>query len=298
MTAAGRSPARKSVPRPSWRSVAIVGVGLIGGSLGLALRKAQAAQHIIGVGPNKASLQVAKRRGAIDQGTSDLKRAVKNADLVVICTPVGMVAPLAIDAANHCSEQCVITDAGSTKSAIVGEISSARGDGRFPSGVAFVGGHPIAGRGSSGPAAAETDLFQDRRVILTPERGKNTAAVRKVTAMWQATGATVSCMSPADHDCLLAASSHLPHVVAAALSATLNARERKHSAGGLADTTRIASGDPKLWLDILQTNAAEVIAVIDRFQIALKELRESIAGDDQRKLTNILRKAKRNRDAL
>lgn len=276
----------------------IVGVGLIGGSLGLALKAAGEDRKIIGVGPREETLAIARRRKAIDQGTTNLAEAVRDAEIIVVCTPVSLVAGIAIAAAEHCPADCIITDAGSTKGDVVAEIGSARAAGRFPRDVVFIGGHPIAGGEKTGPEAADAKLFDGRRVILTPTIGRRNAAVRAVWEMWSLTGADVTCMSPPAHDKLLAAASHLPHAVAVALSATLNKQERKHSAGGLADTTRVAAGDPALWRDIFRSNAAEVVAALERFQASLTELRESIARDDQRLLTSILTKAKKNRDAL
>lgn len=298
MTAAGRSSARNRATRPSWDTVAIVGVGLIGGSLGLALKRAKAARQIVGISPDAESLRMAKRRGAVDRSTTNLVSGVQDAEMIVICAPVGLIGELALKAAAHCPPNAIITDAGSTKVSVVRSIAFAQTSKKWPERVSFVPGHPIAGGEKSGPEAAAADLFTGRQVILTPAGPKNPKAVRQVRQMWEATGAKVSTMQPATHDELLAAASHLPHAVATALSASVSARERRHSAGGLADTTRVASGNPKLWQDIFRANADEVIAAIDRFQSTLTELRDAIDTDDQRTVTSILRKAKRNRDAL
>ncbi len=264
----------------------------------MALKQAGVADKITGIEPSEDALRIAKRRGGIDETATDLAQGVQDVQIIVICTPVSLISEIAITASKHCPADCIITDAGSTKASILDAIAAAQDKGEFPAELPFVGAHPIAGGEQSGPDAADADLFIDRRVILTPAEPKNTQAVQTVREMWEAAGAAVSTMQPDAHDQLLAAASHLPHLVAAALSASLGARERNCSAGGLADTTRVAAGDPELWRDILLSNAEPVTAAIDRFQSVLMELREAIAGDDQRKLISILRKAKQNRDAL
>ena len=264
----------------------------------MALRQAKAVREVVGIDRDVAALRTAKRRGAITRTTSDLASGVSDAELIVLCVPVGLISKLAVAAAQHCLAGAIITDAGSTKSLVVDEVDAAQAVGKFLRDRSFVPGHPIAGGEQSGPQAASADLFAGRHVILTPTKSTDRTHVQQVRGMWECTGAHVSTMTPAAHDQLLAAASHLPHAVAVALSASLTAKERKHSAGGLADTTRVAAGDPNLWRDIFRANADDTVAAIDRFQSTLTELRNAIADDDRPKLTGLLRKAKRNRDAL
>lgn len=280
--------------QPHWPTVAVVGVGLVGGSVGLALRARKLAGRVIGVGRSAASLAEAKRCGAITDATTDLPRAAAEADLVVVATGVGSIPGLldAIDAAVR--PGTLITDAGSTKATIVAAwertLKSRRGR--------FVGGHPIAGSHRRGPAAAAADLFEGRVAIVTPGRKTPAADVDDAAHVWAALGSTVFTMSPKEHDRLLAATSHAPHVVAAALAVATPPEARRFTAGGWRDTTRIAAGDPDLWADILLDNAPQVAAALTRTARTLEKLLAALARQDRRKLVALLTAAKEARDAV
>jgi prephenate dehydrogenase len=277
-----------------WPTVAIVGVGLIGGSVGLALHQRRLSHRVIGVGRSLGSLETARQRGCIDESTTELEPAVAGADLVLVASPVGTVATLLerIDAAVRPGTP--ITDAGSTKASIVAFWEKGRRGRRGR----FVGGHPLAGSHERGPGAADPQLFDGRITILTPVKSTPTADLESVGGFWSSLGATVFTMPPRDHDRLLATTSHAPHLLAAALAAATPAESRRFTAGGWRDTTRIAAGDPELWADILLDNAPAVARAASRVAAEMEKLLTAIEDRDRRKLVRLLARAKGSRDAL
>ncbi len=277
-----------------WPTVTIVGVGLIGGSAGLALGRRGLAEQIIGVGRSEASLAVAQDRGAITAATTDLAAAVAAADLVLVATRVGLIGTQLeqIDAAVR--PDTLITDAGSTKQSIVAAWERSRPSRRGR----FVGSHPLAGSHERGPQAADAELFTGRLAVLTPVAETPSDDIAAVRAFWTALGAKTEELAPADHDRLLAAASHAPHLVAAALAAATPAAARPLTAGGWRDTTRVAAGDPELWTDILLDNAAAVASQLDAVATGIDQLRQAIAAGNRQALTDLLTLAKESRDAL
>ncbi|MFY8220636.1 MAG: prephenate dehydrogenase [Pirellulales bacterium] len=280
--------------KPHWPVVTIVGVGLIGGSVGLALRDRKLAGRVIGVGRSAKSLTEAKRLGTVTETTADLAQAVASADVVVVTTGVAAIPGMldAVDAAVQ--PGTLLTDAGSTKASIVAAWEKHRRTRRGR----FVGAHPIAGSHRRGPAAASADLFTGRVTVVTPGRATPAADVEETGAFWAALGATVFTMSPAQHDRLLAATSHAPHLLAAALAAATPAEARQFTAGGWRDTTRIAAGDPDLWADILLDNAAAVAKALSRIAGATEKMLTALEKGDRRKLVSLLHAAKEARDAV
>jgi prephenate dehydrogenase len=280
--------------KPHWPVVTIVGVGLIGGSVGLALRDRKLAGRVIGVGRSAKSLTEAKRLGTVTETTADLAQAVASADVVVVTTGVAAIPGMldAVDAAVQ--PGALLTDAGSTKASIVAAWEKHRRTRRGR----FVGAHPIAGSHRRGPAAASADLFTGRVTVVTPGRATPAADVEETGAFWAALGATVFTMSPAEHDRLLAATSHAPHLLAAALAAATPAEARQFTAGGWRDTTRIAAGDPDLWADILLDNAAAVAKALSRIAGATEKMLTALEKGDRRKLVSLLHAAKEARDAV
>jgi prephenate dehydrogenase len=280
--------------KPHWPVVTIVGVGLIGGSIGLALRDRKLAGRVIGVGRSAKSLTEAKRLGTVTETTADLAQAVASADVVVVTTGVAAIPGMldAVDAAVQ--PGTLLTDAGSTKASIVAAWEKRRRARRGR----FVGAHPIAGSHRRGPAAASADLFTGRVTVVTPGRATPAADVEETGAFWAALGATVFTMSPAEHDRLLAATSHAPHLLAAALAAATPAEARQFTAGGWRDTTRIAAGDPDLWADILLDNAAAVAKALSRIAGATEKMLTALEKGDRRKLVSLLHAAKEARDAV
>jgi len=274
-------------------NVAIVGVGLIGGSIGLALRKHGLAQKVIGIGHRQSTLRIARRVGAVTNTTIDLSKGVAEANLVVVCTPVGRIVDDIRAAAEHCPEGTLITDVGSTKQPIVGAL-----DDVLPRDCRFLGSHPLAGREKSGPAHAQDDLFEGRVAVLTPTLNTRAEDFDALEEFWSRLGSLVVKMSAADHDQAVAMISHLPHVVTAALACTVPERYFRLAGSGLTDTTRLAGGDPQLWKQILSLNRDFVLAALGQFESRLASLRAAIEQGDDEQLLQILTTAKKNRDAL
>ena len=276
-----------------FNTVAIVGVGLIGGSIGLALRRRGLASQVIGIGHRAESLRVAQERGAVTQTTLDVATGVAAADLVIVCTPVGRVADDVRTASANCRAGALITDVGSTKAEIVAAVA-----GCLPRSVGFIGSHPLAGSERSGPAAAEADLFVDRVVVITPDDAARADDVQSLSDFWTGLGARVVRMSAAEHDRGLAATSHLPHLVAAALALATPVEVLQLTASGWADTTRVASGDPELWRQIFASNRAALLLALMRFDETLAGLRAAIERRDDDEVRQILAEAKQRRDAV
>jgi len=277
----------------SWHSVAIVGVGMIGGSIGKALRGRRLATRVIGIGRSQAGLDAARRAAAVTDTSTDIAAAA-DADLVVVAAGVAAIPALldAIDAV--VKPGTLITDAGSTKGSIVAAWERRRSSRRGR----FVGAHPLAGSHRRGAAAAAADLFAGRVTVVTPAPKTPPADAEEAGGFWAALGSTVFMMPPREHDKLLAATSHAPHVVAAAVAAATPAVARQFTAGGWRDTTRIAAGDPELWADILLDNAAQVAPALRRITATQEKLLAAIASGDRRRLVTLLTKAKEDRDAV
>ncbi len=271
----------------------IVGVGLIGGSIGRAAKKRGLARTVRGVGRQTASLDRAVAVGAVDEPYLDSAAAVAGADLVVFCTPVDGIADQVLAAAQRCQPGAVLTDAGSTKGRIVAAV-----EGRLPPGVAFVGSHPLAGSEKRGPDFADPDLFQGRLTVLTPTDRTDPAALERVRAFWQGLGSRVKVMTPEEHDRALALTSHLPHLAASALSGVLPAALAELTATGFRDTTRVAAGDPALWAAIFSHNRPALLAALDLFEDRLRQYRRALADDDGPALERLFAEGKKVRDAL
>jgi len=272
--------------------LAIIGVGLIGGSIGLGVKKRSLAERVLGVGRDADSLQKAMQFGAIDEATLDLAGAVRRADLVVFCTPVDRIAEQIREIALVSRRDAVLTDAGSTKGAIVAAGDAAFADGRF------VGGHPLAGSEKKGVEHAHADLFVDRLTVLTPTNVTATHSLKTVTRFWQALGSRVTCMAPAEHDRALALTSHLPHLLASALAGVLPDEWRGMTASGFRDTTRIAAGVPEVWTPIFQQNRAAVLAALTLLEERLHAFRDALTRDEVARIDQLLTQGKRVRDAL
>ena len=276
-----------------WPSVAIVGVGLIGGSVGRALRARRLADRVIGIGRSRESLAAARATGAVTEISLD-PAAVAEADLVVVATGVRAIPRLleAVDA--EVRPGTPITDAGSTKASIVAAWEKRRKIRRGR----FVGSHPLAGSHRRGPEAADAELFAGRVAVVTPAAATPANDVEDIGGLWSALGATVFVMSPREHDRLVAATSHAPHVLAAALAAATPPAAIPFTAGGWRDTTRIASGDPELWAEILLDNAGPLTAALKRVATAADRMIAAIEAGDRRRLVTLLSRAKDVRDAL
>ena len=277
--------------------IAIVGVGLIGGSFALALRGAGQVEEIIGVGRSRANLDRAKARGVIDRD-ANLGDAVQGVDLVFLSMPVGATSGVLDAIAPRLAPGTVVTDAGSTKRDIVDAARAALGE-SFPR---FVPGHPIAGAEQSGVEAARADLFVDKRVVLTPVADTNAQAAEAVRSLWRACGAEVHEMAPQAHDAVFAAVSHLPHLLAYALVHDVATHEAAdllfdYAASGFRDFTRIASSHPEMWRDICMANRPALLAELGRFESVLAEARRMLEAQDAVGLERLFDGARRARNA-
>jgi len=277
----------------------VVGVGLIGGSLARALRAAGAVGEIVGCSRNVDHLQRAVDLGVIDRFETDPALAVRGADTVFVAVPLGAMGAVFAAIGDALDDRAVITDAGSAKASVIAAMRAALG--RVP--PRFVPGHPIAGTEQSGVEAAFADLYRGRRVILTPQAETDRDAVERVRAMWQAAGATVNEMDVTHHDEVLAATSHLPHILAFALVETLARMSEQreifeYAAGGFGDFTRIASSDPVMWRDICLANGEAILAMIARFDQDIAALADAIQRHDGDRLLAIFKDAKAARDAF
>ncbi|MFQ5596730.1 MAG: prephenate dehydrogenase [Nitrospiria bacterium] len=276
-----------------FKQITIIGVGLIGGSLGLALKKAQVVKQVVGYGRRRGALHKAVALHAIDRYYLTLPKALSNADLVVLATPVGTFEKICQAMSPHLQEGCVVTDVGSAKGQLVSRIENL-----MPSGVHFVGGHPIAGREKSGVMAASDLLFQGCRTILTPNAGTNRKALGKIKGLWKAVGSMVSEMDPFEHDRILAMVSHLPHFVAYALMEVLTHPKVadldpvRYSAGGLRDFTRIAASSAEMWRDIFLHNREAMIEAIDLYQETIEKIKKMIISKNGEALIDTLEAAK------
>jgi prephenate dehydrogenase len=279
------------------RRLAVIGVGLIGGSLARALRAAGAVGEVVGCGRSAANLECALELGVVDRWSQDPAAAVAGADLVFVGVPLGTMGQIFGAIRNALAPDAVVTDGGSVKGSVVADARAAFG--RVPG--ALVPGHPIAGTERSGVEASFAELYQGRRVILTPLPETDPAAVERVSAMWQTCGAQVTLMEVAHHDEVLAATSHLPHMLAFGLvDALARMRENdeifRYAAGGFRDFTRIASSDPVMWRDICIANREPLGAMLERFGDEMKDLAEAIRRGDAARLLEIFARAKAARD--
>lgn len=283
----------------SWDRVAIVGVGLIGGSIGQALLRRQLAREVIGIGHKTASLQAAEQVGAVSSWTTDLAAGVKDVQLVVVCTPVEQIVPCVRQAAAACSSGTLITDAGSTKRDIVSQLTlGAASDPHWGRNVRFVGSHPLAGNEKRGPQAAMADLFDGRAVVVTPSAATSAADLQTITEFWNWLGGRVVVMSPEDHDRAVASTSHLPHVAASAIAAATPSEYVTLTGGGWLDTTRIAAGDPHLWRQILLSNRENLLQALESLQFQLDGWKSAVEQADGERIEKLLTEAKRIRDAV
>jgi prephenate dehydrogenase len=277
--------------------LAIIGMGLIGGSLSLALKQAGKVQEVIGFSRQESTRQQALALGIVDRAPSTIIEAVQGADMVVLAVPMGAMADTLMSIAPYVTDNMVITDAGSAKAQVVEAAKLALGD-RFKQ---FVPGHPIAGTEKSGPTAAFAQLYQDHRVVLTPTDETDLAALEQVHNMWLAAGAQVSTMSAIHHDHVLAATSHLPHLLAFNLVDMLAQDDDvdevlRYAAGGFRDFSRIASSDPVMWRDICLSNSEAILGLLKQSQHQMNLLQQAIEQQNGDYLMTVFERAKRARD--
>jgi len=274
--------ANKTLAKTMFDRVALIGIGLIGSSISHACRRAGLARSIVGSARTKATVDTALRLGLIETGYDNAAEAVKGADLVILCVPVGLCGPLTKEIAPHLSPGAILTDVGSVKGSIVKDMRP-----HVPSGVHFVPAHPIAGTEHSGPESGFAELYDGRWCILTPPDGTDPAAVAKLKLFWEKLGSNVEIMSPEHHDLVLAITSHVPHLIAYNIVGTAAHLERvtskeviKFSAGGFRDFTRIAASDPTMWRDVFLNNKEAVLEMLGRFSEDLTMLQRAIRFGD------------------
>src|SRR5690349_6044008 len=273
--------------------LAVIGVGLIGGSFALALKQAGKVTHVVGVGRNRANLDLARERRIIDSVAPDAATAAREADVVLVAAPVGQFSAI-FSQLKDC--KALITDGGSTKRDVVAAARGALGS-RI---AQFVPGHPIAGAEKSGAGAAGADLFKGKRVILTPLKENAADAVAKVQSLWEACGARVTKLDPGEHDAVLAAVSHLPHLLAYALVHDIAGRGNaeqlfSYAAGGFRDFTRIASSHPEMWRDICVANRDCLLRELDSFSAKTHHLRSLLQAGDGAALAKLFAEAREAR---
>ena len=281
------------------KRMAVIGVGLIGGSLARVLRQQGEVDEIVGIGRTEPNLQRAVELGVIDRYSQDPCQGVLGADLVFLATPVCSIAAVLEKIAPYLAPGCVVTDGGSVKESVVAACEPI-----MPAGTFFVGGHPIAGTEKSGVDASFATLFAGKRCIVTPTANTGETALRKVLRMWELAGSDVIQMDAHKHDRIVAAISHLPHMVAYSLVNAVDGYDRfdesilKYSAGGFRDFTRIASSDPAMWRDISLMNGPAIMEMMDFFTNYFGQLRALVESGDGAGLQKFFAESKRSRDAI
>lgn len=282
----------------------IFGVGLIGGSLALALKQQAAVQHVVGVGRRPEALAQALRLGVIDEAQDDIAAAMADADVVIMATPVAQTPQLLARMLPHLETKTVISDVGSTKGDIAVYVEQAAQQRANPQQLMaqFIGAHPIAGAEKSGVAAAQADLFQGKKVILTPNPHTAPAALATIQQLWQRCGAQTSCMTPEQHDAIFACVSHLPHLLAFALVHEIASRDNAEqlfafAASGFRDFTRIAGSSAEMWRDISLANRPALLQELAQYQAALTHLQQLLQQSDAAGLQDFLTTASEARNA-
>ncbi|MCP5003193.1 MAG: prephenate dehydrogenase [Planctomycetes bacterium] len=275
--------------------VTIVGTGLIGGSIGLGLKQRGLVKSVIGVGRSKLSLDKALRMQAIDEGTCEIEIGVKCADIVVLATSVDLIPNIAKEIVPFMKRGAILTDVGSTKGYIVSQINQMikeTGDT-----CSFIGAHPLAGSEQRGVEFAMSSLFEGSICVLTPTDTSPKECTNKITAMWNELGARVKILKPCVHDEIVAYISHLPHFVASGLTNVIREEYLEYGANGLKDTTRVASGDPKLWVSICEQNRPALVSALRLFSEEIESMLKDIEGENYNNVLERLQTAKTRRDS-
>jgi prephenate dehydrogenase len=288
---------KPETPRVRWKKITLVGVGLLGGSLGMALRKRRLARAVVGFVRRAASVTECQGLGAVDLATLELRQAVEGAELIVLCTPIAQMQPLARQMLPALKPGAIVTDVGSVKASVVRELEALVAG----AGGHFVGSHPMAGAEKMGVAAARADLFEGAVCVITPTRRSQPAAVRRVEQLWKSVGARPLRLAPDAHDKLVSRSSHLPHVVAAQLANLILSPSHPKQQGmlcanGFRDTTRIASGSPEMWRDIALANRKHLSRALESFTSGLRDFRRALSRGDARAVVRFFEQARERRE--
>jgi prephenate dehydrogenase len=280
-----------------FRKISIVGVGLLGGSIGLAARKFRIADEIAGYARRRETVAECEKIGATDYATSDFPAAVSKSDLVILCTPLAQMRPLAEQFLPALKRGAIVTDVGSVKADVVRELESLISR----TGAHFIGSHPMAGGEKTGVAAARADLFENAICVLTPTAKSHGGAIRKLGQFWKSLGADVLKMPPEQHDLFVSRTSHLPHVAAAALANLVLAPSQAKGqaqlcANGFRDTTRIASGSPEMWRDIAMANRKHLASAVSDFISELQAFQKVLKSADGEAIEDFFATARSRRD--
>ena len=265
-----------------FNKVCIIGLGLIGGSIGLSLKRLNSSSQVVGYAKTKLTLKRAVERGLVDKVEENLINAVNDADFVILATPLSMFKSIIGEISPFLKEGCIISDTGSAKLSVIKELKNI-----IPGNIEFVPGHPIAGTEESGPDSGFAELFDNRWCILTPTEDNTSNAIHLVKKFWESLGSKVEIMEPSHHDKVLAITSHIPHLIAFNIVGTANnlanVTEKevvKYSAGGFRDFTRIAASDPKMWSDIFTYNSEAVLEMLELFSNDLSKLKDAVSKKD------------------
>ena len=265
-----------------FNKVCIIGLGLIGGSIGLSLKRLNSSSQVVGYAKTKSTLKRAVERGLVDKVEENLINAVNDADFVILATPLSMFKSIIGEISPFLKEGCIISDTGSAKLSVIKELKNI-----IPGNIEFVPGHPIAGTEESGPDSGFAELFDNRWCILTPTEDNTSNAIHLVKKFWESLGSKVEIMEPSHHDKVLAITSHIPHLIAFNIVGTANnlanVTEKevvKYSAGGFRDFTRIAASDPKMWSDIFTYNSEAVLEMLELFSNDLAKLKDAVRKKD------------------
>ena len=287
-------------PKPMFKKIALIGVGLIGSSIAHAARRKQLAGHIAGYVPRAETRARAEGAGFADSLHADIAPTLANADLVILATPIGAYATLAPMIAPHLMKGAILSDVGSVKTVVIRDVGP-----HVPEGVHFIPGHPVAGTEQSGPDAGFAELFDGRWCILTPPPGTDASAVERLAAFWRALGSEVEIMEPKHHDLVLAITSHVPHLIAynivgtaADLETVTQSEVIKYSASGFRDFTRIAASDPTMWRDIFLNNREAVLEMLGRFNEDLAALQRAVRWGDGDALFNLFTRTRAIRRSI
>lgn len=276
-----------------FRKITIIGVGLIGGSVGLAIKKKGLAREVIGVFRRPSTLSKAKKCNAVDRGTISIKEGVSDADLIILATPVHKIVTIAREVIKYAKSGAIITDVGSTKAWIVNKIENMLPKNRS---ISFVGSHPMAGSEKNSVEYARRDLLRGTPCIVTRTAGTDGRSLKRIADFWKTLGSKVKIMSPLEHDKSVSLVSHLPHVVAFSLAGAVSSKSLDLAAEGYKDTTRIASSDPELWADIFLTNRREIAKACKAFEKYYGDIKKAVARGDHKNTVKLLRLAKSKRD--
>jgi len=275
------------------QQVSVIGLGLLGGSVALAVSRALTSVRTVGYTHRPSTRSRARKLRVANEVTGDIKAAVRDADIVIVATPISTFEDIFSRIADALAGGCIVTDVGSTK-----RMAVRWAGGALPGTVHYVGSHPIAGSEQRGVEFARDDLFDNALCILTTDKNSNPQAVRKLRRFWSALGCSVKIMSPAEHDRIFANVSHVPHVTAAALINANNSEQLRFAGKGFMDTSRIASGPANIWADVLLTNPTHCVRGIDRVIRELSKIRQAIRSGDKKRIEKLLETARTKRSEL